>query len=161
MIMNKITEKIRLVVVAALVMIEISSCNPAKKYEEQEEDDIQAYLNENPDLEYVKKESGLYYLEVLAGTGDQVEVHDSIYFDYVLYYLDGFVLADTCFSAKAGEGELIPGVEEAMLYMKDGGICKIIVPSFLGYGNSGYYFPAYTPLLYDLQITKLVHPDAK
>ena len=150
-------ENFRLAVIAGVVLILAVSCDPARKYEKEEEEKIQAYLNNNPELDYIEKASGLFYCDTIVGTGDQVLAGDSVYFDYILAYLDGWEIADTCYASKVGVGLLIPGVDEALLYMKNGGWSKIVVPSYLGYGNTGIYFPAWTPLLYDLNITKLVH----
>jgi FKBP-type peptidyl-prolyl cis-trans isomerase FkpA len=56
---------------------------------------------------------------------------------------------------------LIQGVEEGLTYMKEGGTAKLLIPSSLGYGNSGYNFPAWTPLLFELKITRLVPAEKK
>jgi FKBP-type peptidyl-prolyl cis-trans isomerase len=155
--MIKMNNKFGLVLVAGLVLILVVSCDPARKYEKEEKEKIDAYLNNHPALDYIKKNSGLYYCDSIVGTGDQVVATDSVFFDYVLAYLDGYEIADTCFAARVGVGELITGVDEALLYMKNGGWSKIVVPSYLGYGNTGIFFPAWTPLLYDLNVTKVVH----
>jgi FKBP-type peptidyl-prolyl cis-trans isomerase len=155
--MVKMKEKFGLALAAGLLLIIAVSCDPAKKYEKEEAEKIAAYLNNHPDLDYIKKESGLYYCDTITGTGDQVLETDSVYFDYILRYLDGYKIADTNYAAVVGVGQLITGVDEALGYMKDGGWSKIVVPSYLGYGNTGIFFPAWTPLLYDLNITKLVH----
>lgn len=155
--MIKMKNKFSLAVIAGLVLVIAASCDPARKYEKEEAEKIQNYLNDHPSIDYIKKESGLYYCDTIVGTGDQVVATDSVYFDYIMRYLDGWKIQDTCFVAKVGMGYLIPGVEEAFLYMKDGGWSKIVVPSYLAYGNYDPRLPAYTPLLYDLNITKVVH----
>jgi FKBP-type peptidyl-prolyl cis-trans isomerase FkpA len=161
MTMVKMTDKLRLALLAGLVIILAASCDPARKYEKEENEKIQKYLNSHPALDFVKQKSGLFYFEITAGTGNQVETGDSVYFDYILQLLDGQELADTNFYCKVGIGELIPGVDEGMLKMKDGGNSKLLVPSFLGYGNTGMYFPAWTPLLFDITITKHVAASGK
>ena len=50
-----------------IVMIFMSSCNLTKKYENQEKEEIQNYLGQHPELSFVLKESGLYYLDVTVG----------------------------------------------------------------------------------------------
>jgi FKBP-type peptidyl-prolyl cis-trans isomerase len=87
-------------------------------------------------------------------------MNDSVFFDYTLSYLDGYEISDTSYYAKIGEGLVIQGVEEGLSYMKDGGTAKLLIPSNIGYGNSGYYFPAWTPVIFDIHITGLV-PSAE
>jgi len=40
----------------------VSSCDLTKKYEKEEKEEIQNYLSQHPELSFVLKESGLYYL---------------------------------------------------------------------------------------------------
>ena len=41
--------------------------------------------------------------------------------------------------------------------MKEGGKATILIPSSLAYGTQGYYtIPGYTPLLYDVELVKVV-----
>lgn len=155
--MINMKNKFRLAIIAGLVLVIAASCDPARKYEKEEAEKIHAYLSNHPALDYIKKQSGLYYCDTIVGTGDQVVATDSVYFDYVMRYLDGWEIQDSCYVAKVGVGDLIPGVDEALMLMKDGGWSKIVVPSYLGYGNTGIWFPAWTPLLYDLNVTKVVH----
>lgn len=131
----------------------LGSCDSSKKYEKIEKEEIAAYLAANSATVFVKKPSGLYYHEVVVGTGVSAEVSDSAYVKYSASYLNGTVFesilesADT-YAFAVGMGDVITGFDEAVSYMKVGGTSKFIVPSFLGYGNSGYYFYAYTPILY-------------
>jgi len=149
--------KFRLLIIAGIVLVSAVSCNLEKNLEKEEEAKIQEYVNYHLSLDYVKKASGLYYCDSITGSGDQVLTNDSVYFDFIMRFIDEWVIQDSCYVTKIGDGELMPGLQEALLYMKDGGWSKIIVPSYLGFGNSGYSFPAYTPLLFDLNITKVVH----
>ncbi|MDQ1331992.1 MAG: hypothetical protein QG576_26 [Bacteroidota bacterium] len=159
--MTQITGKIRLVIVTALALVLITSCNPTKEFEKEEEEKIQTYLSSHPEIDFVRKASGLYYCDIVEGSGNQPAINDSVFFDYTMSLLDDFELQDTSYFAKIGEGFLIRGVEEGLTYMKEGGTAKLLIPSSLGYGNSGYYFPAWTPLLFDLKITRLVPAEKK
>jgi hypothetical protein len=41
--------------------------------------------------------------------------------------------------------------------MKEGGSATFLIPSKLAYGTQGYYtIPGYTPLLYDVQLVKVI-----
>lgn len=146
------------------LMFSFASCDPAKKYEETERESIANYLNSNLDKEYELKTSGLYYLEVLTGTGVAPVQHDTAYVLYTGMYLNGTVfdpgessngVKDTLVFPVA-EGWLIPGFDEGITYMKEGGKASFLIPSKLGYGSQGYYtIQGYTPLLYDVELVRV------
>lgn len=147
---------------AIILLIFLVSCDPGKKYEKQEEENILMYLSNNPTLNFAQKPSGLYFLEVLAGKGSVAVAHDTAFIKYTGKFLDGTVFdsnvgtTDTL-AVPVYEKWLIPGFDEGITYMKVGGKAKLIVPSNLGYGPSGYYIIAgYTPLLFDLELVRLV-----
>jgi FKBP-type peptidyl-prolyl cis-trans isomerase len=56
-----------------------------------------------------------------------------------------------------GQGQVIPGWEEALTLLKDGGKGKFIIPSSLAYGERGYpgIIPPNADLAFDLQIMKV------
>jgi len=144
-----------------LIIFTVTSCLSTKSFEKQEESLIQDYLKDNPDLNFELKPSGLYYLETVAGTGPAIETYDTAYIFYTAKYLSN----ERIFSTNIGTtdtlispigGYLLEGFEEGVSYMSEGGESLLIVPSYLGYGQSGYYFPAYTPILYEVSLVKIV-----
>ena len=157
--MIKLKNSIGLSVIAGIIIISISSCNLTKKFEKEEEADIQSYLTTHSTLHYVKKASGLYYLDTEVGTGAQVVTGDSVFLMFTVYDINGtqagtnYGTTDTL-KRKAGVGEFIAGFDEAVGYMKAGGKSKIVVPSYLAYGTSGFIMPAYTTLLYDIYLVR-------
>jgi FKBP-type peptidyl-prolyl cis-trans isomerases 1 len=158
--MTKKRNRIGLTVIAGIILISISSCNLSKKYEKEEEANIQAYLASHPTLHYEKKASGLYYLDTEVGTGAQVATGDSVFIMLNVYDIYENILGtnyDTpdTLKAKAGVGDFIAGFDEAVTYMKAGGKSMEVVPSYLAYGTSGSGLPAYTTLLYDIYLVRL------
>lgn len=142
-------------------MITLFSCNPASKYEKAEASQISDYLSLNPNLNFVLKPSGLYYLDVTVGTGRTPINKDTVYIKYTGKFLDG-----TAFDTNVGkadsltfpvfQGYLIAGFEEAISYMKAGGKAMVIVPSGLAYGTMGYgLISGYTPLLFDIELARV------
>jgi FKBP-type peptidyl-prolyl cis-trans isomerase len=157
---GKNIQAIRLFLIVVF-MITLVSCDPSKKYREEEQSQIQSYLNSNTSLNFELKTSGLYYLEVTAGTGLTPGTHDTAYLKYTGSFLDGVV-----FSTNVGktdtlifpfnENVIIPGIEEGVGYMKVGGKSKLLVPSDLAYGTAGYnIIPGYTPLLFDIELVRV------
>jgi len=162
---NKFFKSVLLFMIAGSLVL-LVSCDPAKKYEKAERESIDNYLNANSTLDYQLKPSGLYYLEVLAGTGAAPVTHDTVYVVYTGKYLDGTVFDSNVGAAKlifpCGEGEMIPGFEEGITYMKEGGKATLLLPSKLAYGTQGFYSIAgYTALLYDVELVKVVHVSKK
>ena len=54
---------------AAIVLISLGSCDPARKYEKAETESIANYLSSNNTDTFKLETSGLYYMNVLTGTG--------------------------------------------------------------------------------------------
>ena len=111
---------------------------------------IKEFINNNLSFPFQLKSSGLYYLDLLIGTGPAPATHDTA---YVKYSNDD--IADTLIFP-VNEGYLIAGFEEGITYMKEGGIALFLMPSKLAYGPEGYYtIPGYTPLLYRVALVKV------
>jgi FKBP-type peptidyl-prolyl cis-trans isomerase len=147
--------------ITAILIVSLWSCDPSKKLEKEENAKIQEYLGNNSMLNFVHKTSGLYYLEVLAGTGIIPADHDTAYVKYTGKFLDGTVFdtnvgtTDTLIFP-VNEGWIIAGIDEGVSYMASGGKAIFLVPSNLGFGASGNYFiNGYTPLLFDIELIKV------
>lgn len=147
---------------AVILMLSLGSCDPSKKYEKAERESIQNYLNSNSDLNFELKPSGLYYLEVLTGTGRTPVLHDTAYVMLIEKFIDETVYytnegtTDTLIYPVA-EGALIYGLDEGITFMKEGGKASLLIPSSLAFGASGngYGIAGYTPLLFDVQLVRV------
>jgi len=166
--MNKKISQSILMIFSAGLIASLVSCNPASKYEKAESESISNYLNTNSADTFNLETSGLYYHEVLAGTGRAPVAHDTAYVLYTGKYLNGNIFdTNTNTGGKilvfpVAEGFLIAGFDEGITYMKAGGKAKLLVPSSLGYGPSGYYtIPGYTALLYEVELVKVSKGPAK
>ncbi|MEG1572969.1 MAG: FKBP-type peptidyl-prolyl cis-trans isomerase, partial [Bacteroidales bacterium] len=54
---------------------------------------------------------------------------------------------------QAGVGQVIPGMDEALMQMKVGSKAKVIIPSSLAYGEQGNAsFPAYSTLVFTIEV---------
>jgi|WetSurMetagenome_2_1015567.scaffolds.fasta_scaffold152796_2 FKBP-type peptidyl-prolyl cis-trans isomerase FkpA len=152
-----------LAVIAGVLIISLPSCDPSKKWEKEEAQSIQTYLLSHSTINYTKKPSGLYYVDDIVGTGRYANTHDTAYILCTGYYLSGTKFYTNIKSAAPhdtlifaiGEGKMIAGFDEAVTYMNAGGRSMIIVPSYLGYGESGYYMAAYTPLLFTITLCRV------
>jgi FKBP-type peptidyl-prolyl cis-trans isomerase FkpA len=162
---NKFFKTVLLLMIAGSFLL-LVSCDPAKKYEKTERESIDNYLNTNSTKDFQQKPSGMYYLEVLAGTGPAPVTHDTVYVIYTGKYLNGNVFDSNVGASKlifpCGEGYMIAGFEEGITYMNEGGKATFLLPSKLAYGTHGFYnIAGYTPLLYDVELVKVVHVAKK
>ena len=151
---------------AAILFISLGSCVPKNKLAEEEQTQINDYLSRNAGLSFVKKPSGLYYLEVVPGTGLTPVVSDSAFVLYTGKFLDGQIFDENVSSGKLYEfkvGLNIAGFDEGVTLMKQGGKSTFLVPSSLGYGAYGSYpyIAGYTPLLFDVELVKVVRHIGK
>ena len=144
---------------AVVLAISAVSCDPSTKMRKQENEEIQNYLSQNSNLNFVKQPSGLYYLEVVPGTGTAPVVGDSAYVKYTGKFLDG-----TIFDSNVSTGTLygfivglnITGFDEGITLMKAGGKSSFLIPSNLAYGSTGTYgISGFTPLLFDVELVKV------
>ena len=69
----------------------LESCNKTKQFEREEQDQIDAYLERNSSLNFERKPSGLYYHELVAGTGRIPVNSDTVSVKYTGKFLDGRV----------------------------------------------------------------------
>jgi FKBP-type peptidyl-prolyl cis-trans isomerase len=145
---------------AVLLTLALISCDPSKKYQKQEDEEIQAWLTANSTLDFVRQPSGLYYLEVVVGTGISPVRTDSVYFNYTGKFLDGTIFdsnSTTGIPFGSIVGTSIVGFDEGLTKMKAGGKSTFLIPSKLGYGSMGTYgISGYTPLVFDVELVKVV-----
>jgi FKBP-type peptidyl-prolyl cis-trans isomerase FkpA len=150
-----------LVLIFSLVVVLLTSCDPAKKWEKEEQKEIQSYLGSIGDTVYTLKPSGLYYLDLIVGTGISPVLHDTVSIKYKGMYLSGAVFGTNYTDTTklvwvVGSGAILEGLDEGVRYMKEGGKAKMLLPSSLAYGSYGYYsIPGYTPLLFEVQLVKV------
>jgi peptidyl-prolyl cis-trans isomerase A (cyclophilin A) len=155
---------------SALILLPLLSCTDEriKELEKEEAAGIQSYLTSNPSLNFDLKKSGLYYLEVEAGTGLPVNQQDTAYVFYTSKLLDGTQVDSNSGTTDTlifpvGRGYVISGFDEGVTYMKAGGKALFLVPSRLGFGSTGNYantIPGFTPLLFNVQLVR-VKPHQK
>ena len=118
---------------------------------------IEKYLSSNS-LAIQPSSSGLYYLELTAGKGKSVKTGNKVKVHYNGYFLDGS-LFDSSYERNnpitfvVGNNEVIPGLDEGVLQMMEGGKSKLIIPSKIGYGaeQRGNIKP-FTTLIFDVEL---------
>lgn len=94
------------------------------------------------DADYTVTDSGLKFYSIVDGSGDALKAGDTLSINYTLWLEDGTMIDSSTtrgvpLDVVLGQGGTIPGFEEGLLLMKEGGQAQIIVPPALGYGEAG------------------------
>jgi hypothetical protein len=111
--------------------------------------------------------SFLYRPDRIVETGRSPRFNDSIHVHYKGQYYTGLVFDKTYAGSEPDEYELdkfakfrvsslIRGWQEALYLMKEGEKWTIIVPQELGYGITASSIPAYTTLIFEVELLKVI-----
>jgi FKBP-type peptidyl-prolyl cis-trans isomerase len=110
----------------------------------------------------MKTQSGLEYIEILAGTGAQALAGKTVSVHYTGKLQNGKVFDSSLTSGvpidfPLGAGRVIKGWDEGIALMKVGGKAQLIIPPELGYGarGAGGVIPPNATLIFDLELVKV------
>lgn len=121
---------------ALLSLVTLFSCSPARSVE-----DTKFAASLKVDLAAsTKLDSGLYFQDLTVGPGAEAVAGQKVTMRYTGWLADGtqFDSNQTSgFQFTLGAGEVIAGWDQGVPGMKVGGARKLIIPSALGYGESG------------------------
>lgn len=137
---------------------------------DKEKEAIAKYITEKG-ITTPPTESGIYFIETKKGTGAKVEAGKTVKFNYTGALLDGKIFDSSnekeAFEAgiglpqreykplevPVGVGQVIPGMDEALMKMQVGGKAKVIIPSSLAYGGqANASIPAYSTLVFTIEV---------
>lgn len=145
-------------VMAIMAVLFASSCNKESDEDlrQKEEAGLQQYIDDNG-ITTEPNASGLYYIETKAGTGAQAVAGKMVSVHYTGKLLNGTVFDSSAggnpIDFVLGVGQVIPGWDEGIALMKEGGEATLIIPSSLAYGPSGSGpIPPYSTLVFDVQL---------
>ena len=106
-----------------------------------------------------KRESGVVVQQLRAGfdDGDVAKKGDKISIHFTGTVLDGGVFDDShgrgAFNFWVGEGQVLPGLDEGLLGMKEGELRVITVPPSLGYGmDAKPKIPRNSTLVFEVEL---------
>ncbi len=109
-------------------------------------------------------ESGLQYLEEVAGDGPAPQEGDIVTLHFIGTLSDGTVFGDTYSSDQPvvvvfGREQLLPGWEEGVGLMREGGKAQIVIPPELGFGEQPVAaIPPNSQLIMDLELISVEAP---
>jgi FKBP-type peptidyl-prolyl cis-trans isomerase FkpA len=113
--------------------------------------------------EMKQTQTGLRYFIYHPGNGPEAKVGDNVAIKYKVTLLNGDLVfrSDTAalFTFEIGKRNVISGLEEGVMLMKNGSRAKLIVPSHLAFGLLGDLekIPARAVLVYDVELCKIYH----
>jgi peptidylprolyl isomerase len=110
----------------------------------------------------MKTASGLEYIEVEEGSGEQAEAGKTVSVHYTGKFQDGKVFDSSIsrgepISFPLGAGRVIKGWDEGIALMKVGGKAQLVIPPHLAYGESGAggVIPPNATLLFDVELVSV------
>lgn len=152
---------LRVVLGGVLLFVAVGCGESTTGIEELTNDDFAPSLN--VDLNAMTRTvSGLYWQDLVVGTGEEAVVGDVVRMKY-----DGFLINGNLFDTSEGKPEpfefllgarqVIRGWDEGVPGMRVGGMRKLVIPSNLGYGPAGNppAIPPNATLVFDVEILVL------
>ena len=122
---------------------------------------ILEYLKKDGYTNYTKTASGLYYVQIQAGTNPQAQNGNTVQIHYIGRFLNGEIFESSYhsgnpFTFKVGAGAAIKGWDEGVTYMQKGEKARLYIPSALAYGRYGNSnIPGNAVLVFDMEVIKV------
>ena len=136
----------------------------ADDFDIEEQRKLKNYLDTSK-TEFYPLNNGMYYLPIKQGVGDMAEHGNTIKIHYTGSFLNGKQFESTYQRGQPLEvtvgtqGQIIKGLENAIILMNEGAKAKFIIPSRLAFGESGSstgIVPPYTTVVYEVELVSLI-----
>ncbi len=141
-------------VMSFMLSCSIETCTTRKLAADNE---IMSYLNEN-EYDIYPDSLGFVYIPLSKGNGQYPQNGDIVAFHYVGSFLDGEKF-DSSYDrsypliVEMGSGQMIRGLESALLKMDKGAKSKIIIPFYLAYDDmENGPVPPYSNLVFEVEL---------
>ena len=108
----------------------------------------------------VNPQTGLITEDVIVGEGAEAVAGRTVVVNYTGAFEDGTVfdssVGRTPFEFTLGAGQVIPGWDQGLVGMKEGGQRVLVIPSDLGYGDQGYGpIPGGATLVFEVELLEV------
>lgn len=168
--MQKKMVKVLALTIIVILPLFFAGCdnNSLGKLRERELDLLDKYVKDH-NITVKPTASGLYYMEKQKGTGDTIKIGDRVHIYYRTWLIDstlvdynvtpqGHFYDPLEFDVTPPNGSsVVEGLNEGIKFMQHGTVANLIVPSQIGYGQSGYQMvPAFSTLLYEIRVHKVM-----
>jgi FKBP-type peptidyl-prolyl cis-trans isomerase len=108
--------------------------------------------------------SGLYLQDLAVGEGARASAGFSVAVNYTGWFVDGESFDSNQgrepFTVVLGRGMVIPGWDEGLQGMREGGRRKLVIPHSLAYGAQGHPagIPPYSTLVFEVELLSVEPP---
>jgi FKBP-type peptidyl-prolyl cis-trans isomerase FkpA len=145
-----------LIIALALFLVSCGDDDGPPNFDGTNDEEIQAYIADN-NLDATRTSSGLYYVIVNEGTGDQPTATSNVRVAYKGYFTNGAVFDESNSDGISfGLNNVIRGWTEGIQLFREGGNGILLIPSDLGYGDRGTNgIPGGTVLVFDVRLIKI------
>ncbi len=104
--------------------------------------------------------TGVYYIETAKGKGENIKDGQTVSIKYTGKFLDGQIFDSSENSGQpltfvVGQHQVIPGMEEGLLLMKNGGKGTLIIPSAQAYRDGGGRMKPFATLVFDIEVVEV------
>tara|TARA_B100001769_G_C22097892_1_gene592460 strand:+ start:520 stop:1407 length:888 start_codon:yes stop_codon:yes gene_type:complete len=129
------------------------------------EESLMNQFEESRNFTMEKTSTGLRYLYLERGLGEKSSYGKRVDVKYTGQFLNGDTFNSTEVLHNQSqdfylgqEMQVIKGIEEALLFMKEGDVISLLIPSWIGFGPNGSstgIIPPNTPTFYQLELNKV------
>ena len=129
------------------------------------EDDLMSHFEDANKYSMERTVTGLRYMFLKRGTGEESSYGKRVEVKYTGKFLNGErfnsteILPNNAHDFYLGqEMQVIKGIEEALLFMREGDIVLLMIPSWIGFGQNGSstgIVPPKTPTIYEIELNKV------
>jgi peptidylprolyl isomerase len=146
---------------AVVLGLFVAACGPATPQDsDTETDTADTTSEESTETGSRVTASGLEYIEVELGTGVQAQPGDLVSVQYTGRLEDGTEFDSSVggdpFTFTLGQGSVIPGWEEGIALMREGGKAQLVIPPGLAYGPNDYGpIPGNSTLYFDVELVSV------
>jgi FKBP-type peptidyl-prolyl cis-trans isomerase 2 len=163
-------KRFRVLILPVIIVLTASGClkNEFAAKEQNEKDLIATYLKDHGITDQQKTESGIYYIEEVAGTGLTPKNNDYVIINYTGRYISDNSIHETSYDSLKSEwtnasdypyfvfgplkfqfGFSIVGINDGLAMMKEGGKASLLIPS-----DKAFY--DFQPMVYDIQLLRVI-----
>ena len=123
---------------------------------------LEEYL-EKVSKKRVEIDSMLFWIPQYEGIGKNIKENDIVELHYIAYFIDGKIFSNTYQSNKpfvfsVGDDRILEAFNKTMPHLKSKSKGRIIVPSYLGYGEDGIpdVVPPFSSLVFDIEVINVI-----
>lgn len=125
---------------------------------------IEDYILKEGLSDRLSQQGDLFYMKTMENTSENVRSSDILAVAYTCSFLNGKVFNEVTPEAPlylniSSPSQVIPGIESILKEMNEGESCRIIIPSYLGFGENGSSdgtVPPHTPILADVKVVEIL-----